>query len=192
MITLIEQAYHLYGTITVANLESSLQSSHLRYDKKGEDHYNTISAFIKSMRASQVDAALYYLARMVASGEDPKFIARRMVIFASEDIGLADPQALIIANEVFKAVEVIGIPECGINLAHGAAYLSQAKKNRQSYDAYNRALHDATKMGNLPIPMKLRNAETNLMKEIGYGKSYEMYSDDDFLPDALKGTTYFH
>jgi putative ATPase len=129
---------------------------------------------------------------MVASGEDPKFIARRMVIFASEDIGLADPQALIIANEVFKAVEVIGIPECGINLAHGAAYLSQAKKNRQSYDAYNRALHDATKMGNLPIPMKLRNAETNLMKEIGYGKSYEMYSDDDFLPDALKGTTYFH
>jgi putative ATPase len=172
------------------NLEATLQSSLLRYDKKGEDHYNTISAFIKSMRASQPDAALYYLARMVASGEDPKFIARRMVIFVSEDIGLADPQALIIANEVFRAVETIGVPECGINLAHGVAYLSKAPKSRASYEAYQSALHDAKQLGNLPIPMKLRNAETKLMKDIGYGEGHEMYGEGDFLPEELKGKKY--
>ena len=115
----IANTKQLYGDITVENLKNAIQSKHLRYDKKGEEHYNTISAFIKSMRASQPDAALYYLARMIESGEDPKFIARRMVIFASEDVGMKDPMALVIANEVFKAVETIGLPECGINLAHG-------------------------------------------------------------------------
>ena len=115
LIAIIENTLLLYGSITVKNLEATIQSTFLRYDKKGEEHYNIISAFIKSMRASQVDAALYYLARMIASGEDPKFIARRMVIFASEDIGVKDAMALVIANEVFKAVETIGIPECGIN-----------------------------------------------------------------------------
>jgi len=143
------------------------------------------------MRASQVDSALYYLGRMVASGEDPKFIARRLVIFASEDIGMADPHALIIANEVFRAVETIGYPECGINLAHGVTYLTLAKKDRSAYDAYLTALHDAKTLGNLPVPLKLRNAETKLMKDSGYGNGYEMYGDDDFLPEALQGRVYY-
>lgn len=190
MLGVLEHTLELYGEVSIKNLEATLQSSTLRYDKKGEDHYNTISAFIKSMRASDVDAALYYLARMVASGEDPKFIARRMVIFASEDIGLADSQALIVANEVFKAVETIGLPECGINLAHGVAYLSGAPKSRTAYDAYLAALDDAKKLGNLPIPMKLRNAETKLMKDIGYGNGYEMYDTDGFLPEELKNKKY--
>jgi putative ATPase len=136
----ISSTNELYGTITAESIKNTIQSKHLRYDKKGEEHYNTISAFIKSMRASQTDAALYYFARMIDSGEDPKFIARRMVIFASEDIGVADKGALIIANEVFRAVETIGLPECGINLAHGVTYLSQAKKDRRAYDAYQSAL----------------------------------------------------
>lgn len=180
----------LYGKITVENLKNAIQSTHLRYDKKGEEHYNTISAFIKSMRASQPDAALYYLARMVEAGEDPKFIARRMVIFASEDIGMKDPMALVIANEVFKAVEIIGLPECGINLAHGVAYLSQAGKEKRVYEAYNEALADAKEYGNLPIPMMLRNAPTKLMKDIGYGKGYEKYTKEELLPEKLKGKKY--
>ncbi len=192
MLSVLEHTVELYGEVTVGNLMSTLQSSTLRYDKKGEDHYNTISAFIKSMRASQVDAALYYLARMIASGEDPKFIARRMVIFASEDIGLADSQALIIANEVFKAVETIGVPECGINLAHGVAYLTKAPKSRLAYSAYLAALDDARKLGNLPIPMKLRNAETKLMKDIGYGDGYEMYEKESFLPKEINGKKYMN
>ena len=122
-ITMLENTNRLYKTITLENLKQTLQSKHLRYDKKGEEHYNIISAFIKSMRASQSDAAIYYLARMVDSGEDPLFIARRMVVFASEDIGLAVPTALVVANAVFRACETIGYPECAINLAHGVAYL---------------------------------------------------------------------
>jgi putative ATPase len=128
---------------------------------------------------------------MIVSGEDPKFIARRMVIFASEDIGMADSHALVIANEVFKAVEVIGLPECGINLAHGVVYLSKAKKDRRSYDAYQEALKDAKCLGNLSVPLKLRNGVTGLMKEMGYGKDYEMYGDDGFLPEELDGRVYF-
>lgn len=191
LIAIIENTLSLYGSITVQNLEATISSTFLRYDKKGEEHYNIISAFIKSMRASQVDAALYYLARMIASGEDPKFIARRMVIFASEDIGIKDAMALVIANEVFKAVETIGVPECGINLAHGVTYLSRAPKNRSAYDAYNLALSDAKALGNLPVPMMLRNAPTKLMKESGYGKDYEMYSDTSYLPEKLLGKKYF-
>src|SRR6202007_2170756 len=125
----------------------ALQSKHLRYDKKGEEHYNTISAFIKSMRASQPDAALYYLARMVDAGEDPLFIARRMVVFASEDIGLVQPTALVVANAVFRACETIGYPEAQINLAHGVAYLAQAKKDRTAYDALRAAQADVSKLG---------------------------------------------
>lgn len=180
----------LYGEITVENLKNAIQSKHLRYDKKGEEHYNTISAFIKSMRASQPDAALYYLARMVVSGEDPKFIARRMVIFASEDIGMKDPMALILANEVFKAVETIGMPEAGINLAHGVVYLAQAGKEKRAYEAYNRALSDAKKYGNLPIPMSIRNAPTKLMKDLGYGEGYERYTQKDLMPEELKDKKY--
>ena len=142
------------------------------------------------MRASQPDAALYYLARMIDSGEDPKFIARRMVIFASEDIGLAQPTALVVANDVFRAVEIIGLPECGINLAAGAAYLSQCKKNRSAYEAYISAMEDVKKFGNLLIPLNLRNPETKLMEELDYGKDYEKYSKESFLPDKLKGKKY--
>ncbi|MFA5386278.1 MAG: replication-associated recombination protein A [Candidatus Paceibacterota bacterium] len=189
-ITMLENTNELHKKITVENLKNVLQSKFLRYDKKGEEHYNTISAFIKSIRASQPDAALYYLARMIDSGEDPKFIARRMVIFASEDIGLAMPTALAVANDVFRAVEIIGLPECGINLAHGVAYLSQCKKNRSSHDAYMEAMEDVKKFGNLPIPLNLRNPETKLMKGLGYGKGYEKYSEESFLPDKLKGKKY--
>lgn len=189
-ITMLENTHKLYKEITVENLKTTLQTKFLRFDKKGEEHYNTISAFIKSMRASQPDAALYYLARMVDAGEDPKFIARRMVIFASEDIGLAQPTALVVANEVFKAVEVIGLPECVINLAHGVAYLCQCPKDKGSYNAYFEALDDVKKHGNLPIPMSIRNAPTKLMKDLGYHKGYEPYPDKDLLPDKLVGTKY--
>ncbi|MFA6601589.1 MAG: replication-associated recombination protein A [Candidatus Paceibacterota bacterium] len=198
-ITALENCQRLYGTITLENLKSTFEHAFIRFDKKGEEHYDTISAFIKSMRASDPDAALYYLARMIAGGEDPKFIARRMVIFASEDIGLAQPTALVVANEVFRAVEIIGLPEAQINLAHGVAYLAQAAKDRRSYDAYFQALEDVRKTGNLPIPLKIRNAPTKLMKELGYGKGYEKYpstssgqvpNESSYLPDKLKGKKY--
>ncbi len=190
-ITMLENTARLYDEITIGNLKETLQSRFLRYDKKGEEHYNVISAFIKSMRAGNADAAMYYLARMVEAGEDPKFIARRMVIFASEDVGLAQPTALVVANAVFRAVETVGLPEAGINLAHGVAYLSRCSRDRSAYDAYKAALEDARNLGNLPIPMNLRNAPTKLMKDLGYGEGYEKYSDDDLLPDKLKGKKYF-
>lgn len=190
-ITLLEATNELYGKITLENLKNALQSKFLRYDKKGEEHYNTISAFIKSMRASQPDAAMYYLARMLESGEDPKFIARRMVIFASEDIGLAQPTALVVANEVFEAVDKVGMPEAAISLAHGVAYLAQAKKDRSSYYALLKAMKDAKDFGNLAIPMKIRNAPTKLMKDLGYGEGYEKYTKEDLLPEKLKGRKYF-
>jgi putative ATPase len=168
------------------------------YDKKADEHYNIISSYIKSMRASNVDAALYYLARMVEGGEDPKFIARRMVIFASEDIGMAQPTALVVANEVFKAVEVIGYPECTINLAHGTVYLAKAKKDRSSYDAYIRAREDVLNFPNEPIPLHLRNAPTKLMKDLGYAKGYSWgennvgpQKDLSLLPEKLKGRKYY-
>ena len=189
-ITVLENAQKLYGEITLESLKETIQSKHLRYDKKGEEHYNTISAFIKSMRASQPDAALYYLARMVESGEDPLFIARRMVVFASEDIGLAQPTALVVANAVFEACDKIGYPECAINLAHGVAYLAESKKSRKSYDAYFEALDDVKKLGNLSIPLKVRNAPTKLMKELDYGKGYKLYDKESYLPDKLKGKKY--
>lgn len=189
-IALIENTMNLYGEINLVNLKNSLQSKFLRYDKKADEHYNTISAFIKSMRASQPDATLYYLARMIEGGEDPKFIARRMVIFASEDIGLAQPTALVVANDVFRAVETVGLPECAINLAHGAVYLSQAKKSRISYDAYLRALEDVKIYGSLSIPLKVRNAPTKLMKDLDYGKNYKKYDEDSFLPEKLKNKKY--
>lgn len=189
-ITLIDNANSLYGNLKIESLKNALQNSYLRFDKKGEEHYNTISAFIKSMRASDPDAALYYLARMVEAGEDPKFIARRMVIFASEDIGMANPNALLLANQVFRAVEIIGYPECAINLAHGVVYLAKSKKDRSSYDGLRTAQEDVKTLGNLPIPMNLRNAPTKLMKEIGYGKGYDMYTKEDLLPEKLKGKKY--
>jgi len=193
VITLLDNTYRLYGNLELKSLKDTLQSAYLRFDKKGEEHYNTISSYIKSMRASDPDAALYYLARMIEAGEDPKFIARRMVIFASEDIGMALPTALVVANEVFRAVETIGYPECAINLAHGTVYLASAPKNRASYDALRAAQADVKAFGNLPIPLRLRNPVTKLMKSIGYGKGYEKYPDKDksLLPDKLKEKKYY-
>lgn len=194
-LNLLDNAARLYAqsgdTITVENLRETLQSKHLRYDKTGEEHYNTISAFIKSMRASDANAALYYLARMVDAGEDPKFIARRMVIFASEDVGLADSNALAVANNVFRAVETIGLPECQYNLAHGVAYLANAPKDRSAGDGYYAALDDVHQHGNLPIPLKIRNAPTKFMRDIGYGKGYEAYTDESLLPDEIKNKHYY-
>lgn len=190
-LTVLENTAQLYDKVTVENLKTAIQSKFLRYDKQGEEHYNLISAFIKSMRASQPDAAVYYLARMLDGGEDPKFIARRMVIFASEDIGMAMPTALVVANEVFKAVETIGMPECRINLAHGAIYLSQCKKDKSAYYAIEAALADVKLHGNLPVPLKVRNASTKLMKDLGYGEGYEKYTKEDLLPQEIHGKKYF-
>lgn len=191
-LNLFDNAVKLYGndgTITLAQLKEALQSKSLRYDKGGEEHYNTISAFIKSMRASDPDAALYYLARMIDAGEDPKFIARRMVIFASEDIGMALPTALVVANEVFRAVETIGLPEAQINLAHGTVYLASAPKDRSAYEGYFEALDDVRKFSNQPIPMHLRNAPTKLMKELGYGKKEAGANSN--LPKKLAKRRYY-
>lgn len=193
LLNLIENTIEIYDKLTVDTLSSAAQTNKLSYDKAGENHYDTISAFIKSMRASNVDAALYYLARMVEAGEDPLFIARRMVIFASEDIGLAVPTALVVANAVFLAVEKVGLPEAQINLAHGAAYLARCRKNRSSYDAYFAALDDVKRHGHLPIPLSLRNAPTKLMEELGYGKDYNPYPGEDavLLPEKLATKHYF-
>ncbi len=190
-ITVLENALKFYKEITIETLHNTVQNKFLRFDKKGEEHFNTISAYIKSMRASQADAALYYLARMIDVGEDPKFIARRMVIFASEDIGMAQPTALVVANEVFRAVETIGLPEAGINLAHGTVYMALAPKDRSAYEAYIAARDDVKNYGNLPVPLVIRNASTGLMKDLGYGKGYEKYTDGDFLPEKIQGKKYF-
>lgn len=192
MLTTVEVAHELSSgeEIGVADIEQAMQKKQLQYDRGGEEHYNTISAFIKSMRASDENAALYFLARMIEAGEDPLFIARRMVIFASEDVGLAVPTALVVANAVFQACQVIGYPECAINLAHGVAYLAGCKKDRRAYDGLKAAQSDVQTFGNLPIPLHIRNAPTNLMKDLGYGKGYEMYSSESLLPEKLKGKQY--
>ena len=190
LLTLMQNTFELYGHFDREALEAALQSNQIRYDQNGEEHYDTISAFIKSMRASNPDAALYYLARMVAAGEDPLFIARRMVVFASEDIGMATPTALVVANAVFRACETIGYPECQENLAAGVVYLAKAKKDRSAYDAYMKALGDVQKYGNLPIPLELRNAPTKLMKALNYGKGYDMYAQKSLLPEELGGKKY--
>lgn len=165
------------------------------YDKKSDYHYNTISAFIKSLRGSDTDAALYYLARMVEAGEDPKFIARRMVIFASEDIGLAGNGALSLATACFQAVERVGMPESGLILAHTCIALSKSKKNRDSTDAWYKALDLARKTMNEPVPIWLRNAPTKLMKDLGYGKGQQWTSgfhlDKNYLPDSIKDAKIF-
>ncbi len=187
-----ENKTNSFSKITIDQIKEIFQTkSTSLYDQKADEHYNIISAFIKSMRASNPDAALYYLARMIEGGEDPKFIARRMVIFASEDIGMAQPTALVVANEVFRACEIIGYPECAINLTAGTVYLAKAKKDRSAYDAYSRALADVKNYPNEPIPLNLRNAPTKLMKNLGYGKNYEMYSNEDLLPEKLKGRKYY-
>lgn len=191
IISIIENIIELYGNITIENIKKASQNQFIRYDKKGEEHYNVISAFIKSMRAGQPDSAVYYLARMLNAGEDPLFIARRMVIFASEDIGFADKYALMLANAVFQAVQEVGLPECMKNLSHGAIYLSKCKKDRRCNDAIAMAMEDVKHLGNLQVPLKIRNATTKLMKQWGYGKDYKPYDNENYLPDKIKGKKYF-
>jgi len=177
------------ANIKVKDLETALQRRQYTFDKRGEDFYNVISAFIKSMRASDVDAALYYLARMVAAGQDPLYIARRMVVFASEDV--ASPTALVVANAVFQACNEIGYPECQENLAAGTVYLATAKKDRRAYDGFMSAMSDVNKYGNLPVPLKIRNPVTKLMKDTGYGEGYEKYDTESYLPDKIRNRKYF-
>ena len=191
IISVMENIIDLYGKITEQTIEQAYQNKSIRYDKKGEEHYNTISAFIKSLSASQADSAVYYLARMIDAGEDPLFIARRMVIFASEDVGFADRYALMIANAVFQACQEVGLPECKLNLAHGAIYLAICKKDRRANDAIALALEDVRKFGNLLIPLKIRNGTTKMMKQWGYGKNYTPYDKESYLPDKLKSKKYF-
>lgn len=168
------------------------------YDKSGEQHYDIISAFIKSMRGSDPNGAIYWLARMIEGGEDVKFIARRMVIFASEDIGNANPTALVLANSCFDAVNKIGYPEARIILAQCATYLASSHKSNASYMAIEEALDRVRKQGDLPVPLHVRNAPTGLMKKMGYGKNYKYahsyegnFTEQEFLPEELKGTTFY-
>ncbi len=192
-----DQGVRAVGLKTAAE---ALQHRALMYDKKGEEHYNIISAFIKSLRGSQPDAALYYLGRMLEAGEDPLFIARRMVIFASEDVGVADAQALPLAVACMQAVDLIGLPECQINLAHVAVYLATAPKSNATYVAYGKALADVKETLNEPVPLNLRNAPTELMKDLGYGRGYKYAHEYDqgskageqqYLPDKLEGRKYY-
>lgn len=166
------------------------------YDKKGDEHYNNISAFIKSMRGGDDSATLYYMARMLNAGEDPKFIARRMVIFASEDIGLAGNGALGLALDAFMAIERVGMPEGGIILSHVATALARAKKSRESYNAWTKAKEIADKTMNLPVPLHLRNAPTKLMADLGYGKDYKweagFKAEKGFLPDDIANVNFFN
>ena len=181
-----------------ALLTAALNKKALRYDKSGEEHYNVISAYIKSLRDSDPNGALYWLARMLESGEDPKFIARRMVIFASEDIGNADPMGLVVASAVAQAVQFVGLPEAQINLAHGTTFLASRPKDNASYVGLLEALEDAKAHGNLGVPLHLRNAVTSLMKGLGYGQGYRYAHDDPqakaeqtHLPEPLKGRQYY-
>ena len=179
-------------------LEAALGQKALRYDKTGEEHYNVISAYIKSLRDSDANGALYWLARMLDAGEDPKFIARRMVIFASEDIGNADPLALLVATSVAQAVQFVGLPEAQINLAQGTTYLASRPKDNASYVGLLEALKDAKTYGNLGVPLHLRNAVTSLMRDLGYGADYRYVHDDPqaridqtHLPATLKDRRYY-
>jgi putative ATPase len=188
------------NAITITNdivMERAQQNIAL-YDKGGEQHYDIISAFIKSMRGSDPNAAVYWLARMIEGGEDPKFIARRMLILASEDIGNANPTALVMANNCFQAVTVIGYPECELTLSQTAIYLASSPKSNASYKAIKDAKSMVADKGALPVPLHLRNAPTKLMEELDYGKDYQYahdhegnFSDQEFLPDDLSGTTFY-
>jgi putative ATPase len=181
-----------------ATVEAALLKKTLRYDKSGEEHYNVISAYIKSLRDSDPDGAVYWLARMLEAGEDPKFIARRLVIFASEDVGNADPLGIVVAAAVAQAVQFVGLPEAQINLAHGTTFLATRPKDNASYTALLEALSDARGRGNLGVPLHLRNAVTFMMRDLGYGKGYRYVHDDpqaqreqEHLPEALKGRKYY-
>ena len=183
------------GQINKLIIKEAAQKPLVAYDKNGEQHYDLISAFIKSLRGSDVNAALYYMARILQGGEDPKFLARRMVIFASEDIGIAASPALNIAVSTFLAVERVGMPECEYNLYHCATVLAGAKKSRTVTDAMNKAKQAAAIHGDLSVPLHLRNAPTKLMKELGYNKGYDWQADfkhpDGFLPPEISDVSFF-
>ena len=190
-----------HGTITVSDeiLEQCISKKSLLYDKTGEEHYNIISALHKSMRNSDPDAAIYWLARMLEAGEDPLYVARRITRFASEDIGLADPNALRIAIAAYQACHFIGMPECSVHLTEAVAYMSLAPKSNSLYMAYETAKKDAIRQIAEPVPLVIRNAPTRLMKELNYGKGYQYAHDTEekltnmqCLPDSLKGRTYYH
>lgn len=185
--------------ITVKAIEEAFQRRNIKYDKGGEEHYNIISAFIKSMRGSDPDAAVYWLARMLAGGEDPKFIARRMIVLASEDIGNADPLALTLATNCFTAVDYIGMPEARLVLSQTAIYLASSPKSNASYMAIQEASSDVAKGENAGVPLHLRNAPTKFMKELDYGKEYKYshsytghFVEQQYLPDNLKDKIYYH
>jgi putative ATPase len=185
-------------TISREKLESIAQQKMMRFDRNGDEHYQTISAFIKSMRASDADATVYYLARLLEGGEDPRFISRRMMIFASEDIGLADHHALLMAHAAYKASETIGMPEVRIILSHAALYLATAPKDNRSYRAIDMALAEVRESGNLPIPLHFRPAQTEFLKKLGYGKGYAYPHTDPEqarkvpnLPKKIEGKKFF-
>jgi putative ATPase len=180
------------------NLEEVLQKKSFLYDKSGEEHYNLISALHKSLRGSDPDAALYWLGRMLEAGEDPLYIARRMVRFASEDVGMADPQALQVAVSAMEAFHFIGLPEGNLALAQAAVYLATAPKSNSLYTAYQRVQKDVRESENMPVPLHIRNAPTSLMEELGYGKEYKYphdypdhFVEEEYLPENLKGRTYY-
>jgi putative ATPase len=184
--------------ITDALVQDVVQTTAARYDKQGEQHYDIVSAFIKSMRGSDPNAAVYWLARMVEGGEDPIFIARRMVILASEDIGNANPNALLMATTSMQAAQLIGWPESRIILSQCAVYLACSPKSNASYLAIGAAQAAVQKTGDLPVPLHLRNAPTKLMKDLGHGKDYKYshdgpgnFAEQEFLPEALSGTTFY-
>jgi putative ATPase len=186
------------GEINNQLVEKVLQNTTGQYDKNGEQHYDIISAFIKSIRGSDPNAGLYWLARMIKGGEDPKFIARRLLILASEDIGLANPNALLLANACFETIEKIGWPEGRITLGQCAVYLANSPKSNSAYMGINKAMEAVEKTGDLPVPLALRNAPSQLMKDLGYGKDYEYshnydgnFSDQEFLPDHISGTVFY-
>ena len=185
--------------VTDQMVAERLQQNPLAYDKDGEMHYDIISAFIKSIRGSDPDAAIYWLARMIEGGEDPAFIARRLVISASEDIGLANPNALLLANAAFDAVQKIGWPEGRIPLAEATVYLATSPKSNSAYNAINSAIENVRQTGNQPVPLHLRNAPTELMAELGYSDGYKYphdypghYVEQQYMPDALKEVRFFH
>lgn len=177
-------------------IREALQKTHLLYDRAGEEHYNIISALHKSMRGSDADAALYWLGRMIEAGEDPLYVARRLVRFASEDIGLADPQALVQATTAYTACHYLGMPECNVILAQAVVYLARAPKSNELYTAYGEVQRDIRETENEPVPLHLRNAPTDLMKDLGYGKGYKYNPnfkgpvEQDYLPEKLKGRKY--
>jgi len=184
-------------SVTLENVEQALQRRQLGFDRQGEEFYNVISAFHKCIRGSDPDAALYWLARMLEAGQDPLYIARRLIRMATEDIGMEDPHALTLAVSAFTACNVIGVPECNLALAETAVYLAKAPKSNKLYIAYGKAVEDVTKHGNLPVPLYIRNAPTKLMKGLGYGKGYKYEhsrvaekTDQEYLPDKLVGTKY--